>query len=71
MGIRRPSYSEYSCPVCGKDFTCYEQGQWAYRGTFDGKPMIFCSWKCIQEKRHRQKEKRRKKDDRGVSKAEK
>lgn len=70
MGRQKTYATDRICPVCGKEFICYLNSQWVYRGYFDGEK-LFCSWTCMRkmEQEHKQaraqkRKGRRKKDDR-------
>ena len=67
MGKQKTYATDRICPVCGKEFICYLNSQWVYRGFFNGEK-LFCSWGCMrkmeQEKALTQKRTgRRKKND--------
>lgn len=57
-----------SCVVCGKQFTVWVDGDWAYR-KYQGtgkkqKRLYFCTWSCLRawEKENEQEKARRKKE---------
>ena len=65
MGKQKTYATDRICPVCGKEFICYLNSQWVYRGFFNGEK-LFCSCGCMRKmEREQQKAKRgrRKKND--------
>ena len=74
MGKQKTYATDRICPVCGKEFICYLNSQWVYRGYFDGEK-LFCSWGCMRkaeaEEEKKQKTKRgRRKNARNISEKE-
>ena len=37
----------HECPICCRKF--FPTGEWVYKETQNGKPIIYCRWTCYRE----------------------
>lgn len=42
------SYSEKTCPYCGKGFIVNSPSDWVFKRNFHGADRMFCSWSCVR-----------------------